>query len=317
MAYLVQTAHYLPEKIVYNSDLKQFPERYQNLIAEKAGIESRRHVTDECTSDIGAKAVKRLLEKTGIDPNTVDALICATSSPDRIQPATATRIQELCGLKNAFAFDINSVCSGAAYGLRMANALVNDGLKNVIMVASEVYSKILNPKDISSYPYFGDGAGAALVSDKGEYELADFVLFSDGSGADTIQVPAGGTMLPAPKVEKQKEYYFTMLGAEVFKFACNKGSETIKLLSERNNINPDKVITHQANINIVQEISKRTEISFDKFVVNLQKYANTAGASCLIALSEYMESNEKNENIYLVAFGGGLSWAGCYLKKFK
>lgn len=317
MAYLVKTAQYLPENIIYNKDLTQFPERYRNIIGEKAGVLSRRHVTDECTSDIGAKAVQSLIEKAGIDPESVDALICATSSPDRIQPATATRIQELCGLKKSFAFDVNSVCSGGVYALKLASALVNDGLKNVIVVASEVYSKILNPKDISSFPYFGDGAGAALISDEGIYELSDFILFSDGSGADVIQVPAGGSMRPASKVEKEKELYFSMLGAEVFKFACSKGSEVIEELTIRNSVQPDRVVTHQANINIIKEIAKRTDISHDKFFVNLQDYANTAGASSLIALNECLESEVPGDRIFLVVFGGGLSWGGCYLKRIN
>ncbi|MBC2581439.1 ketoacyl-ACP synthase III [Clostridium sp. DJ247] len=315
MAFLVETAQYLPENIIHNKDLSQFPEKYQELIAEKAGILSRRHVTNECTSDIGAKAVQLLIEKAGIDPKSVDALICATSSPDRIQPATATRIQELCGLEKAFAFDINSVCSGGVYALKLASALINDGLQNVIVVAAEVYSKILNPKDISTFPYFGDGAGAALVSNQGAYELADFILFSDGSGADVIKVAAGGTMLPAKKVEKEKDFYFSMLGAEVFKFACSKGSEIIKDLISRNSVKPDRIITHQANINIIKEIAKRTDIPYENFFINVQHYANTAGASSLIALNECLEAKKSEENIFLAVFGGGLSWAGCYLKK--
>src|SRR5215204_2318858 len=120
MSYIHSTSAYLPEKVVKNEDLVQFPERYRNVIAEKAGIFTRRHVTVECTSDVGAGAVGRLLDKSGVSPGAVNALICATSSPDRIQPATATRIQELCGLRQAFAFDINSACSGAVYALRLA-----------------------------------------------------------------------------------------------------------------------------------------------------------------------------------------------------
>lgn len=315
MAFIVDTAQYLPEKVVYNKDLTQFPEKYRQLIAEKAGILSRRYVTHQCTSDIGAEAVMKLIEKTGIDPTSVDVLICATSSPDRIQPATATRIQELCGLNKAFAFDINSVCSGGIYGLKVASALINDGLKNVIVVASEVYSKILNPKDIASFPYFGDGAAAVLVSSEGLYEIADFILFSDGSGADVIQVPAGGSMLPASKVEKEKDFYFSMQGPKVFKFACSKGSEVIESLIKRNSVKPDRIITHQANINIIREISKITNISYEDFFVNVEKYANTAGASTLIALNESLETKKFDNNIFLVAFGGGLSWGGCYIKK--
>lgn len=317
MAFIVNTAQYLPANEISNHDLTQFPPKYRQLIEEKAGIKTRRHVADECTSDIGALAVKALLHKSGIDPTEIDVLICATSSPDRIQPATATRIQEVCGVKNAYAFDLNSVCSGGIYGLNIASSLIKDGAKNVIVVASEVYSKILNPKDIATFPYFGDGAAAVLLSDHGAYELKDILLFSDGSGCDVIQIPAGGSMLPASAVKKERDYYFSMEGQSVYRFACEKGSKLIELLSKRNEITVDRVITHQANLNIIKEIARRTDISDNKFFINVDKYANTAGASVLIALNEYLESKEAKEedHIFLVTFGGGLSWGGCYLKK--
>lgn len=317
MAFIVNTAQYLPDNEISNQDLTQFPPKYRQLIEEKAGIKTRRHVTDECTSDIGALAVKELLHKTGMNPAQVDVLICATSSPDRIQPATATRIQEICGLKNACAFDLNSVCSGGIYGLKIASSLIKDGAKNVIVVASEVYSKLLNPKDIATFPYFGDGAAAVLLSDQGAYELKDILLFSDGSGCDVIQVPAGGSMLPASAVKKERDYYFSMEGQRVYRFACEKGSELMELLAKRNEVVADRVITHQANLNIIKEIARRTNISCEKFFINVDKYANTAGASVLIALNEYLESEEvKDEtHVFLAAFGGGLSWGGCYLKK--
>jgi 3-oxoacyl-[acyl-carrier-protein] synthase-3 len=317
MAFIVNTAQYLPANEISNNELTQFPPKYRQLIEEKAGIKTRRHVTNECTSDIGAMAVKQLLNKTGTAPAEIDVLICATSSPDRIQPATATRIQEICGLKNAYAFDLNSVCSGGIYGLKNASSLIKDGAKNVIVVAAEVYSRLLNPKDIATFPYFGDGAAAVLLSDHGVYELKDSLLFSDGSGCDVIQVPAGGSMLPASAVKKERDYYFSMEGQSVYHFACEKGSELIETLAKRNEVVADRIITHQANLNIIKEIARRTDIPDETFFINVDKYANTAGASVLIALNEYLESEEakKEENVFLVAFGGGLSWGGCYLKK--
>lgn len=318
MSFLIGCSRHLPQKVVDNNDLIQFPEKYRNVIYEKAGVYSRRHVDTECTSDIGASAVKLLIERQGIDVNSVDALICATSSPDRIQPATATRIQELCGLKKAYAFDVNSVCSSGVYAMKLASSLIRDGATNVIVVASEVYSKILNPNELKSYPYFGDGAGTVLISKKkGQYEILDFVLGSDGSGSEVIQVPAGGTMLPGPMVTSEKEFYFKMIGQQVFEFACNKGTEVIEALVERNGVRPDVVIPHQANINIINEIARRTGILSRQFYVNLDRYANTAGASVLIALDEYLEDNQGADHIFLVVFGGGLSWGGCFLKRIN
>lgn len=319
MAKVIGASRYLPSKVVDNKDLVQFPEKYRNVIAKKAGVLSRRHVCEECTSDIGAKAVSCLLEKLDIDSDSVEVLICATSSPDRMQPATATRIQDICGLKNAYAFDVNSVCSSAVYAMKIASALVNDGTSNVIVVASEVYSKILNPTELKSYPYFGDGAGAVFITDSANehegYDLVDFVLGSDGSGSDVIQVPAGGTMLPGWNVKNEKDFYFKMDGRKVYEFACDKGSEVIEQLRTRNNIEPNFIIPHQANANVIKEIAKRSRLNIEQFYVNLDRLANTAGASVLIAFDEFIEEGVESENLFFVVFGGGLSWAGCYLKK--
>jgi 3-oxoacyl-[acyl-carrier-protein] synthase-3 len=315
MAFLAATSRYLPEKIIANQDLTQFPERYRNLIAEKAGILSRHHAEDrECTSDLGSKAVRSLLDKTGLAPKSVSALICATSSPDRIQPPTATRIQALCGLERAFAFDVNAVCSGAIYALRLAASLVKDGVDNVIVVAAEVYSKILNREDITTYPYFGDGAAAALVTRKGRLRLTDFVLGSDGTRADLIQVPGGGTMLPASQVRRKRDYYFLMAGAQVFEFACEAGARVIATLASRNAVIPDRVIAHQANTRIISEVASRSGLPAEKFFVNVQRYANTAAASVLIALDESLEEYPDDTTLLLVVFGGGLSWGGALLQ---
>jgi 3-oxoacyl-[acyl-carrier-protein] synthase-3 len=313
--FLQKTSRYLPEQVIFNEQLEQFPAKYRQLISEKAGIVSRCHASaEDCTSDLGARAVKGLLDKAGLSPSSIQALICATSSPDRIQPATATRIQHLSDLKNAFVFDINAVCSGAVYALFLAQTMINSGLDNVIVVAAEMYSRLLNHKDITTYPYFGDGAGAALISRQGRFHLKDFVLYSDGSRADLIQIPGGGTMLPAPKVVRSKDYYFTMVGSEVFKFACEKGTEVIAELQERNSIIPDRVIAHQANIRIISEIARRSLLGQDKFYINLNRLGNIAGASVLIALDECLEKHPEDQNLFLVVFGGGLTWGGAYLQ---
>jgi 3-oxoacyl-[acyl-carrier-protein] synthase-3 len=314
-AFIRATSHYLPPKVVYNRDLVQFPEELRDLIAQKAGVQSRHVAEDECTSDIGAKAVQVLLEKCGLRPQNIDALICATSSPDRIQPATATRIQHLCRLENAFAFDINSVCSGGIYALRLASSLIKDGLQNVIVVAAEVYSKILDPNDIATAPYFGDGAAACLVSSEGLYELADFALYADGSGCDVIQVKAGGTMLPVSRVAERRDFFFSMVGKKVFEFATKRGTEVVLELMSRNQAAPECLILHQANIKIIREIARRCNLPPERFFVNVDRCGNTAGASVLIALDEHLSSGATFSSILLCAFGGGLSWGGAWLRR--
>jgi 3-oxoacyl-[acyl-carrier-protein] synthase-3 len=198
--------------------------------------------------------------------------------------------------------------------LKVAGALIGDGAENVLLVAAEAYSKILNPKDITTYPYFGDGAAALLVSRQGKYRLGDFVLGSDGSGADIIQVAAGGSRLPFAKAEREKDKYFQMQGAKVFSFAVGKGTELINAFKQKFNIIPDNIIVHQANINIVKKIAENTQIPIGRFKINVDRIGNTAGASIPIALDELLSESEPG-GILLVAFGGGLSWGSAFLER--
>ncbi len=314
---IISTGSYLPENQLNNEDLKQFPPDVRELIEIKTGVKTRRFAhKDELTSDLAIKAARDCLGKIKFNPKSIDAIILATSSPDRIQPATATRVQYEIGAEKAFAFDINSVCSGAIYGIYLTDAMIkSEGCKYVLLIASEIYSKFLNPKDFSTYPYFGDGAGAILFGrDKSAFGIVICSLIkTDGSGADIIQIPAGGTKLPFYEVKNQKDIFFHMKGKEVYSFAVNKATEIINEIIdlvriERSNIK--LVIPHQANINIIKEISFRTGINFEKFIINLDKYGNTAAASILIGLDEAINSTEFNEGdlILTVGFGGGLSW---------
>jgi 3-oxoacyl-[acyl-carrier-protein] synthase-3 len=319
---IISTGSYLPEKIINNNDLTQFPPNSIGLILQKTGILMRRHAAPEqATSDLAVLSARQCLGKVNLSIDNIDAIIVATSSPDRIQPATAARVQQLLGAKNAFAFDINSVCSGGVYALAIADGLINNGkCKFVLVIASEIYSRFLNPKDFSTYPYFGDGSGAVLLGEgKDKLLIKDIILRTDGNGYDLIQVPAGGTMLPGPLVDNEKDWYFKMSGKEVFAFAVRRAPEIIKELLTRNNIQTEQVsavIAHQANINIIREISTRSEIPFEKFYINLDKYGNTAGASVHIALDEYLAHNNPIKGGYLVlcAFGGGLSWCTALIK---
>jgi 3-oxoacyl-[acyl-carrier-protein] synthase-3 len=319
---ILSTGSYLPEKIIYNADLKQFPINSIGIISQKTGILSRRHAAPgQYTSDLAFLSAKKCLEKVNFSSGKVDAIIVATSSPDRVQPATAARVQQLLSAVNAFAFDLNSVCSGGVYALAIADGLIVSGkCKNVLVIAAEIYSRFLNPGDFSSYPYFGDGAGAVLLG-VGESKLLikDSILCTDGSGSDLIQIPAGGSMMPGHTVVNDKDWYFKMSGKEVFAFAVKRAPEIINEILKRNNIAKEKVaavITHQANINIIREISKMVEIPFEKFFVNLEKYGNTAGASVHIALDEYLAEKNTDGGGYLVlcAFGGGLSWSATLIK---
>jgi 3-oxoacyl-[acyl-carrier-protein] synthase III len=321
-AKIIATGSYLPELIIFNEDLVQFPAVTHSLIEAKTGVKTRRHaLVKECTSDLALKAATNCLEKVNFCVKDIDAIILATSSPDRIQPATATRVQNLLGADKCFAFDINSVCSGGIYGLYLGHALVKSGFcRNVLVIAAEIYSRILNPNDFSTFPYFGDGAGALLISQsQANIGIIHTILKTDGSGCEVIQIPAGGTMLPFNQVNNPKDIFFKMHGKKVYEFALDKGVEVVNELIENCNIVKNEIkyiIAHQANINIINELSKRLNIELGKFIVNLDKYGNTAAASVLIALDELIESRkvESGDHIVIVAFGGGLSWGATLLR---
>jgi 3-oxoacyl-[acyl-carrier-protein] synthase-3 len=322
MARLRATGSYLPEKEVLNEDLTQFPAAARTLIEQKTGIVARRHAgAGECTSDLAAQAARACLARAELPVEDLQGIILATSSPDRMQPATATRVQHLLGARNAFAFDVNSVCSGALYALEIGNSFIKSGLlTNVLIIASEIYSRILNPADFSTYPYFGDGAGAVLLeSCEGSSGVIRTILRTDGTGHDVIQVPCGGTMKPYALMQSPREQYFTMKGKEVYAFAAARAPEIIRELMQEANLTPDCiawVIPHQANLNIIRDIAATVGIPEQRFITNLERYGNTAGASVLIALDQLCRSGTvlPGQVAILVAFGGGLSWAASAIR---
>jgi 3-oxoacyl-[acyl-carrier-protein] synthase-3 len=310
------TGSYVPENMVHNEALDQFPKAAQLLISQKTGVISRRHAApDQCTSDLALPAARRCLEKSDFAPANVEAIILSTSSPDRIQPATAARLQHLLGAVNAFAFDINSVCSGSTYGIALAQALIrSETCSNVLYVAAEIYSKILNPKDFATFPYFGDGSGAILFTARDEDQgVLGSILATDGSGHDTICIPGGGTMLPFERMPNTKSAYFQMKGREVYDFAVTKGTEVIARLLEKTRVPIEEIkcfICHQANVNIIIKIAENLGVKEDKFFMNMFRYGNMASASVPIALNEAMEKQfiGAGDLIVTAAFGGGLSW---------
>ncbi len=321
-AKITATGSYLPAAKIDNTALTQFPPGSIPLIERKTGIRSRRHADpSESTSDLAIRAASACLAKAGCTARDLDAILLATSSPDRLQPATATRVQFELGAEQAFAFDINSVCSGAVYALAVADSFLRTGFCNhILLIASEVYSRLLNPQDFSTYPYFGDGAGAVLLSrteeDRG---VLHTLLKTDGSGSEIIQIPAGGTLLPCKAVTRDADLFFKMNGKAVFDFATTRGVEIIVELLRTSGISRQDIryfILHQANSNILSKIAEEVGVSFDRFAMNVAEYGNTAAASVLIALDEVLESKNVCNGDYLVlaAFGGGLSWGASLIR---
>lgn len=315
---VLATGSFLPASVIENSDLSQFPISSHELIECKTGIKARRHASpNQCTSDLAFEAARVCMSKTEVSISCIDAIILATSSPDRIQPATATRVQDRLGATQSYAFDVNSVCTGAVFSICIAYSMIISGqAKYILVLAAELYSRFLNPNDFSTYPYFGDGAGAVLLGPSKDAE-GNFltILGTDGAGHNIIEIPAGGSMKPSYSTKDEREFFFRMNGREVYKFAVSKGSHVINELLKRGNCSPrdiSAVIPHQANLSIIRAISENVAIPLDKFVVNLDRFGNTAAASVLIALDEAYSNGrlKPGQKAIIVAFGGGLSWGG-------
>lgn len=320
---IAAVASYLPPRRVTNEELTQFPKATIPLIEQKTGVKSRHYASNgQSTSDLALEAASLCLQKAGADPLDIDAIVLSTSSPDRIQPATAARVQALLGARNAMAFDINAVCTGGLYALQVANAFIRAELyDNVLVVAAEVYSRFLNPRDFATCPYFGDGAGALLVrpeprSDRGIFQT---LLKTDGAGWDLIAIRAGGAMIPLHQITNPNDAYFSMRGKEVFEFAVTRGSEVIRQLLDSAGLAAEEVaavVAHQANRNVLAAIADRTGIPISKFPIVLDRYGNTASASVFICLDEAVSTGHvrAGENVVLVAFGGGLTWGAMLVR---
>lgn len=320
-AYIHSFGTYIPPREISNEELSQFPPASLARIKIKTGVEKRRFSDGGLSSDLAVRAAADCLSKNPFPRDSVDTVILATSTPDRMIPATAALVSERLSIKNAFAFDINSVCSGGLAALMLAASLVESGAAaNVLVIAADVYSRILNPRDFSTYPYFGDGAAALIVSrEKSGIKIGRSLFRSDGGGYGVITVKAGAAEIRPVDLKTPSDSYFSMNGREVFDFAVSRVPEVILHLMDRDGISMGEVrqfILHQANINIIEKISDVIGSDISMFFTNLQKYGNMAGASCLVALSEYLDSSPKIKDGFIVlsSFGGGLSWGALSLE---
>ena len=320
---IIGTGSYLPENILTNEYFTNYLDTSDEWIVSRTGIKERRKAAPgKASSDLGAIAAKRAIEDAGLLPEDIDLIITATVTPDMLLPSTACLIQEKINASNAAAFDLNAACSGFIYGLSVANAFVKSGVyKNVLVIGTEVLSAVLDPNDRRTVVLFGDGAGAAIVSEVEEgMGFLAFDLGADGSGGDVLRVDAGGSKMPASQETIDTgAHYVKMMGKEVFKFAVKILGITSRRVLEKagiSNEDVDFLIPHQANIRIVDAALRRFKISKDKTMINLEKYGNTSGASIPIALDEAVKLGriKENDRVVMVGFGAGLTWASTVMK---
>lgn len=312
------TGIYVPPKVLTNDDLVEMGlDTSDEWIRTKTGMQQRHIVEDDvCTSDLAAKAGEAALKDVKVAPEDVDMIILATSSPDVILSSTAAITQAKMGCSNSGAFDVNSVCCGFAYAFDVGSRMVLDPhMDNVLVIGAEVYSKILNWEDRTTCIYFGDGAGATLLQKTDEGGVLGSYLKADGNGAKVIEIPAGGTKMPITKeILGTGLEYFHMDGRAVWNFATEKFPEAIREVVKRSGLKVDDVdwvIPHQSNSVMIKQCMENLGLPYEKAYINLEKYANCAGASIPMAIHEAAKdgSLEKGDILVTVGYGGGLSWA--------
>ncbi|MGL4645674.1 MAG: beta-ketoacyl-ACP synthase III, partial [Cetobacterium sp.] len=287
---------YVPENVMTNFDFEKIIDTSDEWIRTRTGIEERRFASaDQATSDLGAEASKKALEKAGLSAEDIDMIILATTTPDYPIQSTACVVQELIGAVNAAAVDINAACSGFVYALAMAKGLIASGMnKKILVIGAEVLSKCVDMQDRNTCVLFGDGAAAAVVAEVEEgYGMLSQFLGAEADVKGALRTPAGGTRKPlSQEVLDERSNFLQMKGQDVFKFAVKALPKATLEALEGANLkaeNIDMVFPHQANVRIIEAASKRLEIPMDKFYLNLNKLGNTSSASIGLALGEALD----------------------------
>ena len=312
---------YVPDYILDNKELEKLVDTNDEWIVSRTGIKERRILKGlKGSSDLGAEAIKGLLKKTNTSAEEIDLIICATVTPDMLFPSTACLIANKIGAGNICAFDISAACSGFLYALTTASKFIESGsYKKVIVVGCDKMSSIIDYTDRTTCVLFGDGAGAALLEPNSEgYGIIDYILKSDGNGAEFLKLKAGGSLYPAShKTVDAKEHYIYQDGQPVFKKAVQSMADVSEEIMQKNNLSADDVawlVPHQANKRIIDATSRRMGVGDDKVMLNIERYGNTTAGTIPLCLWDWEKQLNKGDNLILAAFGGGFTWGSIYLK---
>jgi 3-oxoacyl-[acyl-carrier-protein] synthase-3 len=321
-ARIIGTGCYLPEQVLSNHDLEKMVETSDEWIITRTGMKERRIArADEFTSDMGYEAALRAIEAAKISPDQIDLILVATLTPDYVFPSTACLLQARLKAVNAAAVDIQAACTGYIYALSQAKAYIDSGLyKNVLIVAAEKLSSIVNYKDRNTCVLFGDGASACIVSCHGKgLVVRDVCLGADGELAELLILPAGGSRNPASaQTVCDGLHYLQMGGKETYKHAVRRMEMASKQCLDRAGLAESEIswiVPHQANVRIIEGIAKRFGVPMERVYLTIHKYGNTSASSVGIALDELLREKgvKAGENILLVAFGAGLTWGASVL----
>ncbi len=313
------TGSYVPERVMTNDDLAQLVDTSDEWITARTGIRERRIAADgEHTSDLATKAAEKALEQADIKAEDVELIIVATITPDTPTPATACHVQAKLGSYSAVAFDISAACSGFLYAMKIAKRLISDGAyNNALIIGAEKLSSVTNWEDRNTCVLFGDGAGAAVLrrSEEGEGRILATEMGTDGRHTGLLEIKGGGSACPiTPANAESNLQTLAMQGREVFKLAVNAMRTAAETVISRAGLTADDIkliVPHQANLRIIDAIADRLSVPNEKVYVNLDKYGNTSAAAVAIALDEAHREGRftRGDNIILVVFGAGLTWA--------
>jgi 3-oxoacyl-[acyl-carrier-protein] synthase-3 len=307
----------VPDRIMTNDDLSKLVDTNDAWIRDRTGIGERRIAGEnESTATLALSASLNALRVANLRPTDLDLIICSSSSPEYIFPATACLVQDQLGATKAGAFDLLAACSGFIYATNMAAQAIRSGsIKNALVIGSETLSRFVNWKDRNTCILFGDGAGAFVLqaSEKlgGVYSA---VMHSDGSGGDLLTLQGGGSRYPATEATiQQGKHFIEMDGKEVFRFATRVMAQATREALDAAGMTLDEIewiIPHQANIRIIEAAARGLKLPMDKFIVNLERYGNTSTASIPIAAVEALEKGQikPGDKIVFVGFGAGLTW---------
>ncbi|MGZ8159416.1 MAG: beta-ketoacyl-ACP synthase III [Methylobacter sp.] len=315
---VIGTGGYLPEEVRTNEQISQTVDTSDSWIIERTGIRSRRiAAADETASSMAEIAARQAIEAAACDPEEIDLIIVATGTPDRVYPSTGCLLQRRLGIKNCVAFDVQAACSGSIFALSIADQYIKSGAaKKVLVVGSEICSRLVDWTDRGTCILFGDGAGAVLLSASDEAGILSTHIHSDGEYEDLLYCP---NPQAAAETNKQEAGYINMRGNEVFKVAVNTLGRIVDETLAANNMQQsdiDWLVPHQANTRIIAATAKKLKMSMDHVILTLENQGNTSSASVLLALNEGVRDGriQRGQVVLLEAFGAGFTWGSALIK---
>lgn len=314
---------FVPSYILDNDEMSRIVDTSDEWIMERIGVKTRHILKPEegvGTSFMMTKAVKQLLDKTQVDPDTIEALVVATTTPDYHFPSTASLVIGNLDLKNCYGFDMEAACAGFLYAMEVGAGMIVSGRhKRIIVCGGDFMSSMTNYEDRTTCPIFGDGAACVMMEATTEdYGLMDSYLRTDGKGYPFLHMAAGGSAcMPSYETVDKRMHFVYQEGRTVFKHAVTKMSDAVETIAKRNNLTKDEIawiVPHQANVRIETAVARRIGVDEDHVMINIEHMANTSGGTLPLCLWEYEPKLKKGDNIIFTAFGAGFSWGASYMK---